>query len=264
MASDDISKPDSVPDIAHVRVEIDRVDTMLLSLIAERLELAGAVRRAKSGARVWRPSREESHVRDLSDVARDASPELVSRIWAELMSASLALQGPMRLYIALEGDRAEVMTMVRDRFGAALPTKSYPTASSALAAAYGEDEGVAVLPSPGGMNSWWAALCPGGAMPDMYIHAGLPRTGNADWPRAVAVATADLAPSGADQTLIVVKQAVALGDLKGASVLRGQAGQYSLYSVDGFIDAERFAVMASKDASAKIIGLLPRPLGLTT
>jgi len=90
--------------IEDVRVEIDRVDNALLSLIAERLELAAAVRRAKSGVRFWRPSREESHIRELAAATEDTPPELVSRIWAELMSASIALQGPMKLHIALEGD----------------------------------------------------------------------------------------------------------------------------------------------------------------
>ena len=149
--------------IEDVRAEIDRVDNALLSLIAERLELAAAVRRAKSGVRFWRPSREESHIRELAAATEDTPPELVSRIWAELMSASIALQGPMKLHIALEGDALDVWTLVRDRFGAAIPAMSYPTTSSALAAAYEDDEGVAVLPAPGGMNSWWTALGARGA-----------------------------------------------------------------------------------------------------
>ena len=79
------------PNIEHIRREIDRVDTALLGLIAERLELAGDVRRSKSGVGVWRPSREESHVRDLANRAGSTPQQLVSTIMAELMSASLAL-----------------------------------------------------------------------------------------------------------------------------------------------------------------------------
>lgn len=252
-----------LPDINHVRTEIDRVDNAMLSLIAQRLELAAAVRRAKSGARVWRPSREESHVRDLSEATGQSLAPLVSRIWAELMSASLALQGPMRLHIALEGDALEVWTLVRDRFGSAIPALSYPTASSALAAAYSEDEGVAVLPSPGGMNTWWAALCTGGAMPDMHILSGLPRTGDAEWPRAVAVATADLAPSGADQMLVAIQDSQALAGVDLTYTLRGEAGPNQLYSFNGFFDlrSDVFRHIQSIDSHAKIIGCLPEPLG---
>lgn len=242
------------PDISRIREDIDRVDNALLALIAERLELAGAVRRAKSGARVWRPSREQSLVQHLADASDGTSPHLVSRIWAELMSASLALQGPMRLHIALEGDALEVWTLVRDRFGAAIPALSYPTTSSALAAAYAEDEGVAVLPAPGGMNTWWLALCDGGAMPDMCIHAGLPRVGSEAWPKAVAVATAELQPAKHDMILIALDtpKAVTEAGLKG--VLRAEAGTKSLVSViNSDVD---MAHLQSLDPSAKIIGCL--------
>jgi len=215
--------------IEDVRAEIDRVDNALLSLIAERLELAAAVRRAKSGVRFWRPSREESHIRELAAATEDTPPELVSRIWAELMSASIALQGPMKLHIALQGDMLDVWTLVRDRFGAAIPAVSYPTASSALAAAYGDDEGVAVLPAPGGMNSWWTALGARGAMPDMHILSGLPRTGDEDWPRAVAVSTADIQPSGADQTLLICNRGT---DIPGGE-LRAEAGQETVLIIGG-------------------------------
>ena len=252
-------------DINRIRSEIDRVDTALLSLIAERLGLSGDVRRAKSGARLWRPSREESLIRHLAGIADDTSPHLVSRIWAELVSASLALQGPMRLHIALEGDALEVWTLVRDRFGAAIPALSYPTASSALAAAYAEDEGVAVLPAPGGMNSWWSALCTGGAAPEMSIHVGLPRISDNDWPRAVAVATADQNPSGNDMMLIGLKtpEAVSQAGLKG--ILRAEAGGNRLISIDGFFDSgsDTFKAITAYDPQAKIIGCLPKPLAET-
>ncbi len=245
--------------IEDIRVEIDRVDRTILSLMSERLELAGAVRRAKSGARVWRPSREDSLIRTLAE-SGESSAQLVSRIWAELMSASLALQGPMKLHIALEGDALEVWTLVRDRFGAAIPAKTYPTASSALAAAYSEEEGVAILPAPSEFNSWWGSLCKDGAAPDMHILAGLPRVGNDSWPRAVAVATADILPSGADVTLIALKDVTALSQAGFDGIVRAQAGENTLISVNGFVDSESFERLVDIDSNAKIIGVISPPL----
>ena len=145
----------------------------------------------------------------------------------------------------------DVWTLVRDRFGAAIPAVSYPTASSALAAAYGDDEGVAVLPAPGGMNSWWTALGARGAMPDMHILSGLPRTGDEDWPRAVAVSTADIQPSGADQTLLICNRGT---DIPGGE-LRAEAGQHILVSVEAYLE--------TAPANTKIIGCLPKPMGYT-
>lgn len=256
------SDNNDIPDINDLRVEIDDVDNRLLELIARRLELAGQVRKAKSGVRVWRPSREHSLVRDLSETSENTPPELVARIWAELMSASLALQGPMRLHISLEGDALSNWSTVRDRFGAALPTISYPTTSAALAAAYAEEEGVAVVPAPGGMQRWWTALCSGGAMEDMHILAGLPRVGTDDWPQAVAVATADILPSGDDITLLALKNPKAALNA-GLSVKRGaETGEFTLLSLDGFIapDGPEISVIRQSDKSAKIIGTFARAL----
>lgn len=253
--------PPASPDIAHIRREIDRVDTALLGLIAERLELAQDVRRSKSGVGVWRPSREESHVRDLAARAGDTPADLVSTIMAELMSASLALQGPMRLHIALEGDALAAWSLVRGRFGSALPTKSYPTTSAALAAAAAEPEAVAILPAPGGMTRWWTALCQGGAMDGLHILAALPRTGHWDWPQAVAVANRPIASSGADHSLIAGPTESQDG-LRAALPqvrLQTQSDSHSLFVLPGYIEPDDARL--ADIIGYKMIGVLPRPLG---
>lgn len=260
--------------MTDIRREIDRVDTALLDLIAERMELAQAVRRAKSGVDVWRPSREESHVRHLAELAEGTAPELVSHIWAELTSASLSLQGPICLHIALSGDSLIDGKLVRDRFGASIPVKNYPTASHALAAAHADPEGVAVLPAPGGMNNWWTSLGPKGAASNMNILAALPRIGNWSWPTAVAVSKAALLPSGADQTLIYV-EAGNLGAAQSPQSIFEQAGleatlradmkTHALYSVPVYVSSEdaAYTALEKQFAATKIIGVLPNPIAVT-
>ena len=250
------------PDIAHIRKEIDRVDSALLDLIAQRLDLAADVRRSKSGVGVWRPSREESHVRDLAARAGDTPAALVSRIMAELMSASLTIQGPMTLHVALEGDALSAWSMVRDRFGASIPAMSYPTTSAALTAVASTAEAVAVLPAPGGMNTWWSALCSGGAMSQLHILSALPRVGSHDWPKAVAVAEAEPASSGSDQSLIALPsdQAGALSAQFSDAIMRAEAGQFSLYSVDHFVEVDQMSALFEKAPQARMIGVLPKSL----
>ncbi|NNE57166.1 MAG: hypothetical protein HKN36_03575 [Hellea sp.] len=256
------SKDQKLSNIEDIRVEIDRVDNLLLELIAKRMELAGQVRKVKSGVRLWRPSREHSLVKDLAEASDGTPANLVARIWAELMSASCALQGTMKLHVSLEGDALKNWSLVRDRFGAALPTKSYPTTSAALAAAYAEEEGVAVIPAPGGMQRWWTSLCKGGAMEDMHILTGLPRVEESDWPVAVAVATADILPSGDDMTLIALKQPKAALDAGLNVKLRAESGEFALLSVDEFLSPGGAEIEALQvlDPSAKIIGAIARAL----
>ncbi len=260
-----------------LRADIDRVDTALLNLIAERMGLAAAVRQAKSGANVWRPSREESHVRDLAKKANDVAPELVSHIWAELTSASLTLQGPIGLHIALGcgggGDALSQWSLVRDRFGASIPAHTYPMASGALAAAHADLEGVAVLPAPGGMNNWWTSLGPNGACADMNILAALPRIGAWDWPVAVAVSKAAREPSGDDMTLIYIEAGNVLSPLSLEqifvaaglkAVVRAEVGEQYLLSVSGYMDDEdkRLQSLTQKFTSLKIVGVLPCPIAV--
>ena len=264
--------------MVELRRDIDRVDTALLNLIAERMDLAAAVRRAKSGANVWRPSREESHVRDLArkaNVKKESvtAPELVSHIWAELTSASLTLQGPIGLHIALVGDALSSWSLVRDRFGASIPAHTYPTTSAALAAAYADLEGVAVLPAPGGMSNWWTALGASGAMADMHILAALPRIGNWDWPVAVAVSKAMIEPSGDDIILLYVEAGnipapLTIGRIFEnaglVATLRAETNGRSLYSVPGYFTKSSSEIMsvASQVDALKIIGVLPSPIPL--
>jgi len=96
-------------------------------------------------------------------------------------------------------------------------------------------------------------------MPDMKIHAGLPRVlKGSNWPRAVAVATADLAPSGSDTMLIAVTDARALSALGTPAKIKAEAGENKLYEVEGFIDD--ISAVQAIDPHARIIGCLPHPL----
>jgi hypothetical protein len=67
----------------------------------------------------------------------------------------------------------------------------------------------------------------------------------------VAVSTADIQPSGADQTLLICDRKT---QIKGA-FLRAEAGDHILVSVEGFLEAA--------PDNSKIIGCLPKPIGYT-
>lgn len=230
-----MEKPVTADPIEKYRQEIDAVDSQLLQLIVKRLELARAVRDAKSGALIWRPEREAAQMERLTTLT-DAPADFVSRIWAELVGASLAIQGPIQLHVALEGDALDLWTLVRDRFGASISARAYPTASAALAACADDFQGVGILPAPGGMNAWWSALRPQGALSEHRILAGLPRIGDSDWPRAVAVGRSPWIASVHVRSLIAIERGSAdtISSL-GNAQLRAEADQIHLYEIDGFV-----------------------------
>ncbi len=233
------------PDLAEVRKQIDAVDRAVLDLIAQRLALSADVRRAKSGAKLWRPAREDEHVAELIESARASGTPgaLVSRIWAELMSASISVQGSTTLHVALEGDARANLSLIRDRFGGSLPVQSYPTSSAALSGCGSDPEGIAVLPAPGGMQNWWTALAAGGALSQLKIVAALPRVNAREWPQAVAVAEMELDPQRGGRLL------VAGADVQG--VVRAEAGDLQLVEV-ALTDTVEDAV-----ARGDVIGYLP-------
>ncbi len=258
-------KMTDLSEMENLRAEIDRVDSELLELIARRMQLAALVRKAKSGVNVWRPSREEAHLRDLVSKAKNTPPELVSHIWAELMSASLVLQGPICLHIALNTDALSNWSLVRDRFGASIPNRKYPTASAALAAAQADPEGIAILPAPGGMNNWWTALGSSGAANNMKIMASLPRIGDFDWPIAVALAKVPLEASGDDVSLLMLgrndksRAEKIFQEMGMRAYLRAEIGELLLYSVNGFLSQDEIVGIKDKVSSLDLIGVLPVP-----
>ena len=88
--------------LAELRVEIDALDTHLLSLLNQRARVAeqvGAVKRAE-GAPFFRPDR----VAQVIDRLQDANlgplkSSHVASVWREIMSACLALEAPQRVAV---------------------------------------------------------------------------------------------------------------------------------------------------------------------
>ena len=122
---------------------------------------------------------------------------------------------------------------------------------SALAAAYGDENAVAVVAAPAIGNRWCTALARSGAMPDLKIMARLPRHDATDWPEAVAVAVGTLATSGDDMTLFICDDVKALP--KDAKV-RAESGPHVLASLEGFQGADDLGT------DCAIVGVLPAPL----
>ncbi len=96
-------------ELPEIRARIDELDRQIQQLIAERAELAAAVRRAKgqleAAAAYYRPAREAQVLKKV--IERNEGPlsdAVMLRVFREIMSACLAQQEPMRIaYLGPEG-----------------------------------------------------------------------------------------------------------------------------------------------------------------
>lgn len=89
------------PDLESLRQNIDRIDHDLVRLLAERARTAQDIGRAKKqqqGTAVFVPHREHEVFQRVAELNPGPLPDLALKaIWREIMSASLALEHPLRI-----------------------------------------------------------------------------------------------------------------------------------------------------------------------
>jgi chorismate mutase / prephenate dehydratase len=113
---------DPTPELLSLRAQIDALDRELLALLNRRAGLAlqvGAIKK-REGSAVFRPEREAQVIGGLKAENRGPLPnECVAPIWREIMSASRALETPMRIaYLGPAGTFSELAAL--GYFGASI------------------------------------------------------------------------------------------------------------------------------------------------
>ncbi|WKL58855.1 chorismate mutase [Asticcacaulis sp. ZE23SCel15] len=253
-------QPAEAPSLESLRKRIDQIDADLLRLVDTRASLAEAIATAKAHEAavetvhrervpaehisLLRPDREALLIRKLlSAPGRKVSDAVIIRIWRELISESLRIQGADRggLHLNLwAGDKAEVMLWARQRFGAApaLSQAADPVAAI-LAARDPRHVGVISLDPKGG--AWWARLL---AEPHVRVMAALPEDINGR-PQALGVASLQPEPTGNDVTFWVTDYAGADHKLSDILSQRGliadaicQASGLKLWALTGYVQED--------------------------
>jgi len=285
---------DEDPDLAALRRDVDRIDDAMHDLLMERTEAVlrlGAAKRDEPGAAPpfvpIRPGREARIVRRLLDRHRGAfPPEVLIRIWREMIGTLMRAQGPFTVAVFMPERGTGYLEIARDHYGSYTETVSYQVSGRVLKAVAEGAAAVAVLPLPGesGSEPWWPALI-GDASPRMRVVARLPFAG----PGAgrggdiEAFAVAPVAPeeTGGDRSLLAVETTADVSrtqiksklDNAGLDLLTywdvrsfGPEATVHLVEVDGFVaDADpRVARLThGNDDSlryARCIGAYPTPL----
>jgi chorismate mutase len=196
--------------LADLRSQIDALDAELLRLVDARASLGAAIAEAKArenGAETQgsqlRPDREALLIRKLLAMPRQsASDAVVVRIWRELISENLRIQGlnhgGLHLNLSSQEHSREVLVWARERFGFA-PSFGYVENAFAAVQAARDPRHISILSLDPRGGAWWARLL---AEPKVRIMAALPEVSAGRF-HAVALAAIAPEPTGDDVTFWV-------------------------------------------------------------
>jgi len=252
--------PPSDP-IEAIRNEIDAVDKSLLSLFAQRLQLAEklAGNKGDNGLPI-RSGREVALLRRLiAEAPAPLEKELVVELWRALIGASLRKQKIIDVVVGGgRSDPTRLYDIARRHFGARTRISHVGEPQAALQkVAENPQTMVAVTPWPAapGVGAWWPALSER-RFHDLHLIAGLPLIGaGTDDPEACVFAAGQTDPAGRDFTLILAfdqhhKAQRALGEagLVGKEVARSEPRV--LLRIEGFV-----AINDQRAAALNIYGL---------
>jgi chorismate mutase / prephenate dehydratase len=201
-----------------LRRQIDGIDDALHDLLIRRAEIAERIGRLKSesaGATpvvFLRPGREAIVLRRLVARHKGALPKAaLVRLWRELVSALLRLQGPFAVAVQGASHGPGCWELARDHFGGLTPITAHESGWQVLRAVVdGEAQvGVLPLPQPDVADPWWRHLL--NRDPKIpRIVARLPfaePAGRSGVGEAFAVARAPQEPTGKDRSIIAIETA---------------------------------------------------------
>jgi chorismate mutase-like protein len=276
--------------LAALRAEIDAVDSQLHDLLMRRTDLAVRVGEVKArvqplggtpadGAKFIRPAREALILRRLVARHEGRLPKaVVVRLWRELISALLQLEGPFVVAVqAPKGDTA-LWDLARDHYGSRVRITPLPGNADVLKAVARGKATVGILPVPraGERAPWWPRLlAKGESAPHVMGRLPFGDIGNVRDPNAEAmvIGRAPNEPTGDDRSWLALslkaprsRRAV----LAAAKALRpdprlclDRAGKEHdwLLDVAGFAsDIDLASIAAALGAAAHVLGSYATPL----
>lgn len=263
--------------LTDLRSQIDALDSELLRLVDARAALGKAIGEAKSRedaaasqASLLRPDREAMLIRKLLAMPRQAaSDQVVVRIWRELISENLRIQGEGRiakgggglhLNLVAREHNQEILVWARERFGFA-PSFGYVDDAAAAIAASRDVRHISVLSLDPRGGAWWARLL---AEKSVRIIAALPEMSRAR-PHAVALAAIAPEPTGDDITFWVSDSAERENRIIDDLSRRGFAAEFlctaqglKLFSLAGFVQETDDRLRGALGSLSGVIGSAPR------
>ncbi|WP_167730488.1 chorismate mutase [Terasakiella sp. SH-1] len=145
--------------LAQLRQEIDRIDDAVHDLLMERAQVVEEVRAAKGAEGIkLRPGREAEVLRRLISRHEGPFPKgALVRIWREVMSAYLKMQGHLAMAVYMPEAGAAYWDLARDQYGSQTPMTSHASVRGVIGAVQSGDAAIGVLPiaSIDDSDPWW-------------------------------------------------------------------------------------------------------------
>jgi chorismate mutase len=150
--------------LADLRVEIDRIDTALHSLLMERGQIIDRlihVKAQQGGGSAFRPGREADMMRRLVERHEGLLPvDTVETIWRIIISTFTYVQSNYAVHADISNGDAMMRDCCRFHFGFTVPFKTYQTTSAVIAAVKNSNGDLGLVPIEAGpaAGPWWAEL----------------------------------------------------------------------------------------------------------
>jgi chorismate mutase len=184
------SAPSTVPSLANLRSDIDRIDETVHRLLIERSEIIEAliaVKRTQESGSAFRPAREAEMMRRLVERHRGILPlDTVESIWRVIIATFTYVQAPFAVHADLSPGDAAMRDTARFHFGFTVPFLPHFGAAGVVAAVAASKGDLGLVPATAvaGSGAWWTALEAEGAP---KIIARLPFVERADHPAGLPV-----------------------------------------------------------------------------
>jgi len=201
------------PSLDELRRRLDAVDDRIHDLIVERagvVESIGALKQS-TGQPPFRPGRVAAILRRVAARHRGPFPrQSLVRLWCELLSGSVAMQGPFTVAVAVPDARPGLWDIARDYFGGYVPMLALRSPAEVLSAVGDGRAAVGVLPMPSDKENapWWPALAGArGQGPRVIARLPFAAGGNAreTGGDALVIGAAEADATGADRTMLVAE-----------------------------------------------------------
>jgi chorismate mutase-like protein len=200
--------------IDDLRRQIDEIDGHLHDLLMRRSGVVARIGALKGNGGpngFFRPGREAIILRRLIERHQGSLPKAtIVRMWRELLSAALRLQGPFAIAVFAPKGRGGYWDLARDHFGSLTPAHAHDTVTQVLRAVIDGPATVGVLPLPqeGEREPWWPALVSKDSSQPRVIARlpfGAPGNTRGGAVEALVIGRAEQEETGRDRSLLVVE-----------------------------------------------------------